>query len=147
MPDECQGDFGPTITEHPADQEVEAGSDFTFFSVQAEGVVLEYQWRKDGVDLTGGEGFLGTTDDTLFVLDVQPEDAGAYDCVVTELLDFSCSTSQDATLTVLIPCPADFDGDGAVGVPDLLILLGAWGFCADDCPPTSTPTASSACLT
>ena len=34
------------------------------------------------------------------------------------------------------PCPADLDGDGAVGVKDLLILLGAWGPCGDcaDCP-------------
>ncbi len=26
-------------------------------------------------------------------------------------------------------CPADIDGDGLVGVPDLLILLAAWGPC------------------
>ncbi len=32
--------------------------------------------------------------------------------------------------------PADLDGDGSVGVPDLLILLSAWGTCADgnNCP-------------
>lgn len=29
----------------------------------------------------------------------------------------------------------DLDGDGAVGTGDLLILLGAWGPCADPCPP------------
>ena len=27
-------------------------------------------------------------------------------------------------------CPADLDGDGAVGVTDLLSLLAAWGVCA-----------------
>ncbi len=34
------------------------------------------------------------------------------------------------------PCPADFDGDCAVGVKDLLFLLGTWGPCDDcaDCP-------------
>lgn len=31
------------------------------------------------------------------------------------------------------PCNADLDDDGAVGVKDLLILLGAWGPCPD-CP-------------
>ncbi len=31
------------------------------------------------------------------------------------------------------PCNADLDDDGAVGVKDLLILLGAWGLCPD-CP-------------
>ena len=34
------------------------------------------------------------------------------------------------------PIPGDLDGDGSVGVKDLLILLGNWGLCADckDCP-------------
>ncbi len=30
--------------------------------------------------------------------------------------------------------PADFDGDGTVGVLDLLLLLGAWGPCPAPCP-------------
>ena len=25
------------------------------------------------------------------------------------------------------PCPADLDGDGSVGIADLLLLLAAWG--------------------
>jgi V8-like Glu-specific endopeptidase len=29
----------------------------------------------------------------------------------------------------------DLDGDGLVGITDLLILLGEWGPCADPCPP------------
>ncbi len=32
------------------------------------------------------------------------------------------------------PIPGDLNGDGSVGVPDLLLLLGAWGEC-DDCTP------------
>ncbi len=28
-----------------------------------------------------------------------------------------------------VPCVADIDGDGLVGVPDLLTLLAAWGPC------------------
>ena len=132
VPDECEVPL--PITQQPQDQEVEMGVAFTFFMVQAEGLVLEYQWRKDGVALADGDEFLGTTADTLFVVDVQPEDAGSYDCEVTELVN-ECSTLSDpATLTVLDPCPADLDGDGFVNVPDLIILLGAWGFCADDCP-------------
>ena len=34
--------------------------------------------------------------------------------------------SDPATLSVLQPCPADFDNVGAVGAFDLAILLGAW---------------------
>ena len=37
------------------------------------------------------------------------------------------------TLTVT-SCLADFDADGTVRVPDLIILLGAWGFCGACCP-------------
>ena len=39
-------------------------------------------------------------------------------------------------LTPIVSPLGDLDGDGSVGVPDLLILLGAWGPCADcnDCP-------------
>ncbi|MCH7849592.1 MAG: hypothetical protein IIB53_14675 [Planctomycetes bacterium] len=35
-------------------------------------------------------------------------------------------------LTRILPPLGDLDGDGTVGVSDLLILLGAWGQC-DDC--------------
>jgi hypothetical protein len=31
--------------------------------------------------------------------------------------------------------PGDLDGDGAVGVADFLLLLGAWGACPPPCPP------------
>ena len=33
-------------------------------------------------------------------------------------------------------CPADLDGDCAVGVKDLLFLLGAWFSCDPPCPPS-----------
>ena len=31
--------------------------------------------------------------------------------------------------------PGDLDGDGSVGIADLLLLLGAWGPCPEPCPP------------
>ncbi len=40
-----------------------------------------------------------------------------------------------APFTILDPLPADLDGDGVVGVTDLLALLGAWGRCEPPCPP------------
>ncbi len=36
--------------------------------------------------------------------------------------------------TINVPCTADLDGSGSVGVFDLLFLLGAWGPCPKDCP-------------
>jgi hypothetical protein len=34
------------------------------------------------------------------------------------------------------PTPGDLDGDGMVGITDLLLLLAAWGPCPDPCPPS-----------
>jgi hypothetical protein len=31
------------------------------------------------------------------------------------------------------PCPSDVDGDGVVGVGDILTLIGNWGPCTGDC--------------
>ncbi len=33
-----------------------------------------------------------------------------------------------------VTCPADFDGDGNVGINDFLALLAAWGPCGVECP-------------
>ncbi|MHC4711191.1 MAG: dockerin type I domain-containing protein, partial [Planctomycetota bacterium] len=45
---------------------------------------------------------------------------------------------QTATIQLAGPaCPADLDGDGAVGVTDFLVLIGVWGPCPD--PPDPCP--------
>ena len=93
---------------------------------EADGFLLEYQWRKDGVDLQDDARIIGSQSQQMIILDVIPEDAGKYDCVITDV--FGCTNTSDAaTLTVHGPCPADFDNTGAVRAPDLAILLGAWG--------------------
>ncbi len=124
FPDECEP--GPPILEHPADAEVQAG-DIVFFNVQADGVLLEYQWRKNGVDLADTNRIIGATSATLFILDVRPIDTAAYDCVITDLFGPICVTSDVGNLTVITDCSADFDNDGAVGPFDLAFLLGHWG--------------------
>ncbi len=43
--------------------------------------------------------------------------------------------TQEFDVPVGAPCPADFDGDGSVGIVDFLTLLGAWGPCPVPCPP------------
>ncbi len=50
------------------------------------------------------------------------------------ILDVSAALAQPACAI-----PGDIDGDGIVGVPDLLALLAAWGPCPAPCPP-SCPT-------
>ncbi len=59
-------------------------------------------------------------------------DTGPVDAELTLGL-FRPGTPESVTFTApapsstKIPCPADLDGDGAVGAEDLAILLGAWG--------------------
>ena len=127
----CEEGLGPIITGQPMSQEVAPGS-IAIFAVIAEGILLEYQWRKDGLDLIDSERIFGSQAWTLVILDVEPSDAGDYDCVVTDL--FTCSTVSDvAVLTVGPACPADLNGDGNVEAADLAQLLGSWGSC-DGCP-------------
>ena len=40
----------------------------------------------------------------------------------------------------------DLDGDGVVGINDLLLLLGAWGPCGEPCPPACTGDLGGDCL-
>ena len=41
--------------------------------------------------------------------------------------------------------PGDLDGDGTVGIIDLLLLLGAWGPCPEPCPPFCTGDLDGDC--
>jgi len=66
----------PVIGSQPTAMTSKQGSG-AFFSVQATGIELTYQWRKDGVDLTG------ETLPTLFLNNVQPGDAASYSVAVT----------------------------------------------------------------
>ncbi|MCH8965287.1 MAG: right-handed parallel beta-helix repeat-containing protein, partial [Planctomycetes bacterium] len=124
VPDECEVNL--PIIEHPQDQQVQPG-EMAIFSVAADIFLPAYQWRKDGVELENTDRIIGTNSQTLFIIDIIPEDAGQYDCVVTDQATGCFAASDPATLTVHGPCPADFDGNGAVGPFDLAILLGNWG--------------------
>ena len=57
-----------------------------------------------------------------FVDDPLTPDTGAEGCLP---VDMGAYEYQEGSSDC--PCPADFDGDGQVRVPDLIILLAAWG--------------------
>lgn len=84
---------------------------------------LSFQWRKGGVpiaDLAGRRQ--GATTATLTLSDLRPDDAGSYDCVVTQSNACGTTVSQAATLVVGSNCPcspADIatEGDPFLG-PD-----------------------------
>ncbi len=81
----------PVITTHPSSQSVSAGANVTF-SVAATGNVAGYQWRKNGVFISGATG------SSLTLTNVQAEDAGTYTCVVSN--GVGPTSSNAATLTV-----------------------------------------------
>ena len=84
--------FGPSITNQPVDQTVNAGTGVTF-SVTATGdPAPTYQWRKDGTPIDGA------TSASYTLASPNAADAAAYDVVVTNSV--SSITSTAATLTV-----------------------------------------------
>lgn len=81
-----------SITAQPISQTVFAGGSATF-TVTASGGSLSYQWRKDGIVITGA------TNSTYTITNVAAADAGSYDVVVTGTCPPSV-TSAAAILTV-----------------------------------------------
>ena len=82
----------PTITTHPANQAVTVGNTAAF-NVVATGTSLNYQWRKNGVNIAGGNSAAYTTPATTLA-----DNGSTYDCVVSNTA--GSVTSNAATLTV-----------------------------------------------
>jgi DNA/RNA endonuclease G (NUC1) len=91
----------PAIATPPLPQTVNAGGTASF-SITATGTApLSYQWRRNGVPVAGNAS---ATTPTLTLTGVAPADAGAYDCVVSNVAGNAVSPA--AALTVLIVPPA-----------------------------------------
>ena len=83
------------ITQHPQSQTAVAGQSVAL-SVTAQGTAsLSYQWKFNGVDIAGA------TSATLTFGSVQPENAGAYRVIVSNVA--GPEASAEATLTVNVP--------------------------------------------
>ena len=70
----------------------------TEFKVEATGEKLQFQWQKECVDITNGDGYRDTDTPTLRILNVEKKHTGQYRCHVTNYVDKKYST--DALLTV-----------------------------------------------
>ena len=83
----------PVVTDNPDDLTVTEG-DQAIFSISATGTApLQYQWRKDGVNISGA------TSATYIINSTTLSDNGTtYSCVVTN--DYDIAISNNATLTV-----------------------------------------------
>lgn len=88
----------PTITQHPAAQTICPG-DNAAFTVAATGLgTLNYQWQKNGANLSDGGHYSGATTPTLSISGADANDAASYRCVVS--VGCCSTTSNAATLTV-----------------------------------------------
>ena len=105
----------PTIITQPQEQAVPVGTVVTF-SVKATGIPpFQYQWRKNGTNLTDASQITGATSMSLSISGLQPGDAGTYSVVVSNI--FGHAFSANAALTIL-PQPAlDFEVWGGDSLP------------------------------
>ncbi len=110
------------ITTNPAGQIVPEGGTATFTVAATGSGPLSYQWRKDGVNIPGA------TSDTLVIFPVTIDDAGDYDCVVSN----TCGGQTSAPATLTVKCPADFDNSGFVDIEDYNAFVTAFEAGTDD---------------
>ena len=92
--------FPPDITnpDQPEDQlDIPRGQTVLFY-IEASGSLLEYQWQRDGIDLTDEVKLSGTNTSNLTITDVLEEDGGNFTCIVSNIL--GNVTSRAAELTV-----------------------------------------------
>jgi len=107
------------ITSAPGDQRACPGADVEFV-VQGLGNPVEFQWRKDRVDIDPKSNPSAATP-TLMLTGVGLADEGSYDLVVTG----ACGvlTSPPAALTI---CIADFNCDGVANSTDVSDFINQW---------------------
>lgn len=85
----------PSITTQPTSRTVTNGGTTTFTVVASGSGTLRYQWRTNGVSVTGA------TNSTLALSSITTNHAGSYGVVITN--SYGSITSSTATLTVLVP--------------------------------------------
>ena len=87
----------PNITQHSEKQSVATGNDIDFW-IKATGDSLQFQWQKNGTNLTDGDKYQGVHTDTLHIAKVDKGDKGLYQCLVKN--DVERKVSDEAHLSV-----------------------------------------------
>lgn len=104
----------PTIVQQPAPQNLYPGRPANF-SVVGSGLLLNYQWRSNGVNLANGGRIAGATAAKLTVANVQASDAVNYDVVVSNT--GGSITSSVAPLTLTAPTGAGYEAAVIAAAP------------------------------
>ncbi len=91
----------PFIATHPQNQSASAGDTVTFGVVTAGTQPMSYQWRKDGVPLSDGGKWSGTTTATLTISNALGSDVGNYSVLVSNVNGSALSSNA----TIVGPFP------------------------------------------
>lgn len=118
---------GATIVSGPSSTAVPPGGTASFTATGAGSTPRTFRWYRNGIEVANDGRISGALTGTLTISAVTAADAGSYACLSAN----SCGSQLSAAATLSVPggCPADLDGDGAVGAGDIAALLNAWGAC------------------
>lgn len=113
--------YPPSILTQPASIMLTPSGANGELSVTASGQELTYQWLRDGKPVQDGDGVVGAQT-ALLSLPPSASVEGVYWCEVTNAAG-AIATSRTAIVGVRGSCEGDINGDGAVDLADLNILL------------------------
>jgi hypothetical protein len=89
-------------------------------NVEPTGTYAQYFYEIDGpAAAAGGSATIGYQDDGAGFGDLQFS------------FNLAGAVTDGTVLSLMIPDPADLDGDGRIGINDFLLLLATWGWCKD----------------
>ena len=93
-------------------------------------------WTTIAMNLPAGSGLVGSIHTYHWTVpDVVDETVWVRVRMDNSATDYSDVSYSPFSIVPPPPCPADLDGDGEVRVPDLIILLAAWGPVPTPGPP------------
>ncbi|MFO0861270.1 MAG: hypothetical protein U0570_12000 [Phycisphaerales bacterium] len=133
----------PWIAQQPQPAAANCGRSLTFTAAPALGYTkyTKYQWRRNGINLANGTTQSGTiiagaTTLALSLTNVNPNDSGSYDCVISATLPTCPSVTTNPALATVLCCPSDFNGDLLVDDTDFQTFILAYNIleCAPVCP-------------
>jgi len=94
----CNAPAGPAVTQQPVAQSICPGGTATFTVAAAGDPPLNYQWQKNGANLSEGGHYSGTATPALTVWNAGSTDAGDYRCVVSNASGSTISNTAALTL-------------------------------------------------
>lgn len=117
--------FEPSFFAQPVGRSTCTGGNVTLSFDAFATEPVEYQWQRDGVDLTDEPDHIeGVTTSTLEIINATPTDDSQYRCRVVN----ACGSATTIEVRVGV-CDrfGDFDCNGVVGLPELSHLLSNFG--------------------